>query len=268
MKNMRRTMTMALAGTLLAGTAVRAQAQTAQVSAQEVAVKLRIEIARMQSLNDTMEKLIAAYKADPRSPKTLKLEADYCRSQALEDADSRAFAKANADYYENTDQRPGRPDELHDLDMQEAGLAGGGAYLHIRIHELGITCPSAPLPQAETLAESGALGTARPSAENPIKGQMMLMVYFVVGLVLYFLPSVVGDRKRNRWAIFTLNLLLGWTILGWIGALVWALCAEPSLKPVLSHSANNAMSQNAFCGHCGSPVTTAYCRNCGRRAAL
>ncbi len=264
MKNMRRTMTLALAGTLLAGVSARAQARL-QVSAEDVAVRLRIEIARMQSLNETMEKLRDAYKSDPRSPETLKLEADYCRSQGLEDADSLATGKAKSAYYEPANREP---DEIHDLDMQEVGLEGSRAYWLSELHAVGITCPSAPPAQAETLAESGALRAPKPSPKNPIKGQMMLAVYFVIGLALYFLPSVVGDRKRNRWAIFTLNLLLGWTILGWIGALVWAFCAEPSEKPLLRHSTNAAMTQNAFCGHCGSPVTTAFCRHCGRRAAL
>jgi hypothetical protein len=43
-------------------------------------------------------------------------------------------------------------------------------------------------------------------------------------LVLYFLPSLVagGRRHPQTQAITVLNLLLGFTILGWVGALVWA----------------------------------------------
>jgi hypothetical protein len=33
----------------------------------------------------------------------------------------------------------------------------------------------------------------------------------------------MGRRHHNRSAIIALNLLLGWTILGWITALVWSL---------------------------------------------
>jgi RsiW-degrading membrane proteinase PrsW (M82 family) len=41
---------------------------------------------------------------------------------------------------------------------------------------------------------------------------------------LYLLPAfVAGKRKhKNGAAILVLNLLLGWTVLGWIIALVWA----------------------------------------------
>lgn len=49
-------------------------------------------------------------------------------------------------------------------------------------------------------------------------------------LFLYFLPSIVARSrmKRNTTAIFMLNLLLGWTVLGWICALVWALTHDPA----------------------------------------
>lgn len=40
----------------------------------------------------------------------------------------------------------------------------------------------------------------------------------------YFLPSIVGMTRshKSKDAIFVLNLLLGWTILGWIVSLVWS----------------------------------------------
>ncbi len=50
-------------------------------------------------------------------------------------------------------------------------------------------------------------------------------VDFIILLILYFAPSVIAFARshHNKWAIFALNLLLGWTVLGWIGALVWSL---------------------------------------------
>lgn len=46
---------------------------------------------------------------------------------------------------------------------------------------------------------------------------------------LYLLPAYVAYRRghRNSVAILALNLLLGWTLLGWTVALVWALLAHP-----------------------------------------
>lgn len=44
-------------------------------------------------------------------------------------------------------------------------------------------------------------------------------------LLVYFIPSFVASARNqeNRFAIFALNLVLGWTVIGWIGALVWAI---------------------------------------------
>lgn len=50
------------------------------------------------------------------------------------------------------------------------------------------------------------------------------IVEIVVILPVYFVPSFVATSRkhRNGAAIFMLNLLLGWTCLAWIAALVWA----------------------------------------------
>jgi uncharacterized protein (DUF983 family) len=45
--------------------------------------------------------------------------------------------------------------------------------------------------------------------------------------VLYFFPSFVGRNKRNSSAILVLNFFLGWTLLGWVIALVWAVTKDP-----------------------------------------
>ena len=48
---------------------------------------------------------------------------------------------------------------------------------------------------------------------------------FGVGFVFYFLPAIIafGCSKRDAVSILVLNLLLGWTMIGWVIALVWAL---------------------------------------------
>lgn len=45
-----------------------------------------------------------------------------------------------------------------------------------------------------------------------------------IPLVLYFLPSIIAlaRNKRDTLAIFLLNFFLGWSVIGWIVALVWA----------------------------------------------
>ena len=44
--------------------------------------------------------------------------------------------------------------------------------------------------------------------------------------LLYFLPTIVGRNKRNASAIMMLNIFLGWTFIGWVVALVWAMTVD------------------------------------------
>lgn len=53
-------------------------------------------------------------------------------------------------------------------------------------------------------------------------------------VALYFAPFFIAKarKKRNAAAIGLLTLLLGWTIIGWIGALIWSATAEtPTPRP-------------------------------------
>lgn len=58
---------------------------------------------------------------------------------------------------------------------------------------------------------------------------MWILMLFIVGisvsLGIYFLPTIIAfsKHKRNKGAIFALNFLLGFTFIGWIVSLVWAL---------------------------------------------
>jgi hypothetical protein len=48
---------------------------------------------------------------------------------------------------------------------------------------------------------------------------------FIISLVIYFVPTIIAVARHHRSAlgIFLLNLFLGWTVIGWIAALVWSL---------------------------------------------
>ncbi len=54
----------------------------------------------------------------------------------------------------------------------------------------------------------------------------MEFILIIIFLAIYFLPTIVGYHKKNATAIFLLNLLLGWTLVGWVVALVWASTHE------------------------------------------
>jgi hypothetical protein len=61
------------------------------------------------------------------------------------------------------------------------------------------------------------------------------MVTLIVLLAIYFIPAFVACRRkhRQRLAIVWLNILAGWTVLGWVGGIVWACTTdvEPQLPP-------------------------------------
>ena len=91
------------------------------------------------------------------------------------------------------------------------------------------------------------------------------MLFVLAGIFLYFLPSIIAHNKRDFAAILIINLLFGWTVVGWIVALVWACAAEA--KPHVLVVAGTALPARyccrcgavaqpggRFCGVCGAPL--------------
>jgi hypothetical protein len=57
---------------------------------------------------------------------------------------------------------------------------------------------------------------------------MRLLILLIIGVLLYFLPTVIARFRGHKSvvAIFILNLLGAWTILLWIAAIVWAFTSN------------------------------------------
>ncbi len=69
------------------------------------------------------------------------------------------------------------------------------------------------------------------------------LIYLAFWGALYFLPSIIAySRKhRNAGAITVLNLFLGWTLIGWIIAIVWsATSTRPTKVDVVAVEGVNA----------------------------
>jgi len=49
----------------------------------------------------------------------------------------------------------------------------------------------------------------------------------ILAALVYFLPTVIALARghHNGFAIFLTNLLLGWTMIGWLIALIWSVTA-------------------------------------------
>ena len=75
------------------------------------------------------------------------------------------------------------------------------------------------------------------------------MIFLIIALFLYFVPAIIAlDRKLlNSGSIFIVNLFLGWTLTGWVGALAWAPREQRKPNPRLleqlkSHPRDSASS--------------------------
>ncbi|MBU3634157.1 superinfection immunity protein [Polynucleobacter sp. es-GGE-1] len=58
--------------------------------------------------------------------------------------------------------------------------------------------------------------------------RLLFSVLMTLLSLFYFLPFAIAFNKRraNTGAIFALNLFLGWSLIGWVVSLVWALKEE------------------------------------------
>jgi len=59
----------------------------------------------------------------------------------------------------------------------------------------------------------------------------MGIVVMLIMTCIYFLPTIVAGlgKKRNVAGIAVLNLFLAWTMIGWVGALVWAVVEKEAV---------------------------------------
>jgi len=87
------------------------------------------------------------------------------------------------------------------------------------------------------------------------------MWFLVCSVLLYFLPAIIARDKPDATAIFLVNLLFGWTIIGWFIALIWA-SAGARYIPVPAVP----VSSGRLCSQCGrpSPYGAHFCSACGR----
>jgi hypothetical protein len=54
------------------------------------------------------------------------------------------------------------------------------------------------------------------------------LLFAVIALAIAFLPTAIALLRghQDSFAIFLTNLLLGWTFIGWLVALIWAFTAR------------------------------------------
>lgn len=81
-----------------------------------------------------------------------------------------------------------------------------------------------PLP-----TEGWMLFSLELPASQEVQIAILGLVLLGLGVVFfYFFPSFVGRNRREGLSIFILNLFLGWSFLGWVIALIWAVTKDPA----------------------------------------
>ena len=64
-----------------------------------------------------------------------------------------------------------------------------------------------------------------------------MLVLFLFLTAMYWLPTIIAVVRKSpsAMAVAALNFFLGWTVIGWVIALVWSLAAIPPTPQVIVH---------------------------------
>lgn len=92
-----------------------------------------------------------------------------------------------------------------------------------------------------------------------------VMLLLAGAVAIYFLPAWIAHARghKSSTAIFILNFFFGWTLLGWVGALVWAYIGPDPALEALREPAPSTIKQ---CPYCAETIKSAavICRFCNR----
>lgn len=103
-------------------------------------------------------------------------------------------------------------------------------------------------------------------------GKLISLTFFFFGPALYLLPSYEAWKRKhsNRTAIALLNVFLGWSVIGWVVAVVWAYKkSEPvaalSVQSPVVPMPTSTPPEIKRCPFCAEDVLLAAikCKHCG-----
>ena len=66
-------------------------------------------------------------------------------------------------------------------------------------------------------------------------GSTSTILMLMAVIVIYILPTLIafGREHPHRQEVLVLNLLLGWTLIGWVGVFLWASLARTEDQAIL-----------------------------------
>lgn len=100
---------------------------------------------------------------------------------------------------------------------------------HGAFETAGMSCAGIAIPKVGSSAARSSHRTGRKG------GGMSDCIFLIFALFLYFVSAIIAlDRKLlNFGSIFIVNLFFGWTLIGWVGTLAWALAGTAQPNPHL-----------------------------------
>ena len=112
------------------------------------------------------------------------------------------------------------------------------------------------------------LSLASRAGEEAVAGIIAFLIILMIvlgGLTVYFLPTIIAlFRHHHQWgAITVINLFFGWTFIGWVLTLAWAVSAGRERYHALSAAlfigatSNERLSITAIA--CGPPIAITAC---------
>jgi hypothetical protein len=66
-------------------------------------------------------------------------------------------------------------------------------------------------------------------------GSTSTILMLMAVIVIYILPTLIAFGREHplRQEVLVLNLLLGWTLIGWVGVFLWASLARTEDQAIL-----------------------------------
>jgi hypothetical protein len=135
-------------------------------------------------------------------------------------------------------------------------------------------------PHAIYAIIAAIMGVIALATNAEFKALFLVGVTVFIGLEIYFAPTTIAHyaKKRNFGAILFLNLALGWTLVGWVVAMVWAMAKEDIVvaqaqapapmnwRPLPGEASKPSPADDLKdCPYCAEPVKKAAikCKHCG-----
>ncbi|MCL2524598.1 MAG: superinfection immunity protein [Betaproteobacteria bacterium] len=103
------------------------------------------------------------------------------------------------------------------------------------------------------------------ASRSGVGNALMIWCISLISGFFYLTPSFVAISRNhtNKNAIVALNILLGWMLLPWIGALIWALTRNRAAELM---EAQQTAALERVCPFCAETVKAAalICKHCQR----